>query len=112
MCFISDDYPTLYETTTRTARTPKKCCECGKEIAPGDRYVDVRGVWDGEFTVFPTCRRCEFLRHEIYKRERAEGCYESESWCPHGGLHMALCDGEYDLDFDCEVPAGFLEKQT
>jgi hypothetical protein len=32
-----------------TARTPKRCQETGLPIRPGDKYVRMAGVWEGDF---------------------------------------------------------------
>lgn len=44
------------------ARKPQKCCECGGEINPGDRYEVVSGKWEGEWLSFKTCAPCAEIR--------------------------------------------------
>lgn len=61
-CYCDYDPPEFYKATTRTARTPHGCEECGGNIEPGEAYEHVTGKWDGEFGSFITCRRCLALR--------------------------------------------------
>ncbi len=41
----SFDYPEIYRRHDRKARKVHKCCECGREIRPGEKYNYAWGVW-------------------------------------------------------------------
>jgi hypothetical protein len=38
------------------------CCECGSEIAPGETYEHVVGVWGGRWCLYRTCALCARIR--------------------------------------------------
>lgn len=53
------DPPTLYSETWRTARKNHWCIECRRtRIRPGDRYLDIAGLWGGRWDGFRQCARC------------------------------------------------------
>lgn len=52
------EQPEFYCRSTVKARTPKKCCECGGEILPGEKYERVSAKWDGGVRRFCTCVDC------------------------------------------------------
>jgi hypothetical protein len=54
--------PGGYKKTTREARRPHRCCECGGRIKRGDAYLYESGIWDGEPEGYKTCLDCESLR--------------------------------------------------
>lgn len=62
MC-LSDygDYPEFYSSTEHRARKAHQCCECCRQIEPGERYLRVTGKWDGLLDSFPTCAHCQVL---------------------------------------------------
>lgn len=69
----------VYDTTIRKARKSHKCSACETTISPGERYADIRTVFDGSVDTYKRCGRCElthrFLRekgsdHELYPMER------------------------------------------
>lgn len=61
-CFCDFDSPEFYDKYQPTARKRHKCCECGGDIMPGEKYEYVSGKWDGQFDTFKTCERCCDLR--------------------------------------------------
>lgn len=76
-CFCDYDRPAFYEATERTARKRHRCCECGYDIQPGEKYEYVSGKWDGQLGSFHTCEACADLRDSL---SAGGGC------CQHGGL--------------------------
>ena len=50
---------------TRKARKTWKCCECRREIKPGELYEYVKGFWDGSFDQYRTCRECAEIRKSL-----------------------------------------------
>lgn len=52
------EYPQAFSTKTRTARKAHKCCECGDDINPGDKYQYSSGIWDGEAASYKQCLIC------------------------------------------------------
>ena len=59
-----DEGSDLYVESTRTSRKVHKCCECGGEIRPGQKYQHVAGKWymaQGIIT-YKTCALCAEIR--------------------------------------------------
>lgn len=80
VCSCNDwgDPPEFYHATIRKARKTHHCCECGAEIAPGERYQHVSRMWDGFIDTFKTCLLCSRIRRD---------------YCaPLGGLREVLWD--------------------
>jgi len=50
----------------RKARKTHNCCECGKEIKPGDQYEDVKGIWAGNPGQYRTCLDCASVRTALF----------------------------------------------
>lgn len=70
MCDCYDyDAPAIYEECERRARKSHWCCECGREIAPTDRYVEFRGLWDGQWSAYRRCRRCHRAAKALYRED-------------------------------------------
>ena len=61
-CSCDYEPATFYRRTTPRARKPYRCEECSGPIAPGERYENVVGMWEGDFSTFATCERCVDLR--------------------------------------------------
>ncbi|MGB0963769.1 MAG: hypothetical protein ACPGVY_13845 [Mycobacterium sp.] len=76
--------PTLYSETWRTARKTHWCIECRRHrIRPGDRYLDIDGLWDGRWNGFRQCARCATAFKAVLS-ESVEDCLE------FGGLRNEL----------------------
>ena len=54
--------PAVFTEHDRQARKAHRCCECRREILPGEAYREERGLWDGEWWVFKTCGDCLSVR--------------------------------------------------
>ena len=74
-CYCDYDPPEFVSTDTRTARKQHKCCECGHEIKPGEKYEHVAGKWDGRLGTFDTCEKCVDLRDSLAAQN---GCFTYE----------------------------------
>ena len=61
MCMLSDDYEPwqVHRRKERRARKQHSCTECGRRIFSGENYVEVVGLFDGQWSRFTTCRHCE-----------------------------------------------------
>lgn len=80
MCYCDNyEMPSMYESGTHTARKQHQCYECARVIQPGERYENVVGVWDGEFSVYKTCSFCLDLRNFV------QGKIECLCWS-HGSI--------------------------
>lgn len=64
ICVVSDcdNGPDFHSERVVRAAKVHHCCECGVEIAKGERYQVVSGAWDGEFSTFRTCLACVEIR--------------------------------------------------
>jgi len=61
-CYCDYDLPEFFSETVRTAKKPHRCCECGRAIAVGEKYENVTGKWEGDFSTYKTCVRCRAVR--------------------------------------------------
>ena len=73
--FLNQRYPVV-------ARKSYKCCECDAEISKGEEYEYTAGKWDGNFTVYRTCRLCvtirtDFCCHSYYFGGLQEALWEA-----------------------------------
>ena len=57
----------------RKARKLHKCCECDKEILPGEKYEHVRGKCYGEMFTCKTCLVCREIANAFYCEGRMFG---------------------------------------
>lgn len=70
---------TLLKETVRTARKQHRCIWCPEQIEPGQKYHDVRGVYDGELQQnlwHPECREASF----IFFRTNDEDCFAAHEF--------------------------------
>jgi len=61
-----EGYCEFFHVEVRKARKPHKCCECGKQILPGEKYEHVRGKHDGEMRTADTCLICREIAEAFY----------------------------------------------
>jgi len=57
-CACDCDSPAVTWKTTQTARKEHKCCECGSTIGIGEKYYQIKGVWDSAFETYRMCMPC------------------------------------------------------
>lgn len=93
MCFDGEP-PRVFRETTRRARVPHACDECGDAIPAGATYEYVSGVWDGRGASYATCLRCVALRRRVIAHEEAEGCYGTDAYPPLGDLWASALECE------------------
>lgn len=60
-----DNPPTFYECRTVKGRKEHKCSECLRVIEKGEHHEYAKGLWDGDFSDFRTCKTCCDMRDEI-----------------------------------------------
>lgn len=53
-----DGYWQLYSNSWPVAKKQHKCCECGSDIDPGEKYRRISGLWEGEFLTYKQCEIC------------------------------------------------------
>lgn len=64
-CSCDDgERPDFYREETPVARKAYKCCECGGDILPGQKYHKAVGLWAGDFQTWRTCQPCQAIRDE------------------------------------------------
>lgn len=62
MCMIDDcDRLQVISDVDRKAKKVHRCCECGRDIHPGETYKVEVGVTDG-LVVYKTCAHCLIVR--------------------------------------------------
>lgn len=69
--------PKVFSEKHPTARKIYKCCECGGEIKPGQKYHKETGLWEGTWETFRTCEPCVRIR---------------DKYCPHGYIYETLVE--------------------
>jgi hypothetical protein len=50
--------PTLYSETKRKSRKEKICHGCYNKIGKGDKYIAIKGLWDGGWDNYTHCLDC------------------------------------------------------
>ena len=88
------ELPSVFSSVERTARKQHKCCECGQEINPGERYQYSFGVWDSEPESFKQCLTCARIM-DIALEINQEKDYWPED-CPGFGDLVAWVIEELD----------------
>lgn len=63
--------PSAFNEKMRNAIKEHNCCECSKQIKPGEKYQYCSGVWDGAPDSYKTCLLCVKLR-ENYANEAGQ----------------------------------------
>lgn len=79
-CYCDYDAPEFCSTRMVVARKSRRCEECRRAIAPGERYERTAGKWDGEFSTFDTCAICLSFRAYVIEHVK---CF---CWA-YGSLH-------------------------
>jgi len=97
-CIHVGDYEEadLFQAVTRIAHKTHKCCECHREIKPGEEYLHESGLWDGDWDKYKTCADCLSVRKEFFC---GGGIYEM-MW-EDLGEHISDTNGE--ISEDCLV---------
>lgn len=54
--------PRAFSSEMRTARKIHYCVECGADVAPGQRYCYIWGIWDDAQSTYKICAGCDHLR--------------------------------------------------
>lgn len=85
---------TFGHTRHLVARKEHRCEECGRKIAPGEKYDRHAGKWEGDFFTNVACAHCAVLRRMV--NDVDDYYYE----CYFGGL------GEWVSESYPETTAG------
>lgn len=96
-CLIEVDYdcgdsPEIFRSRDVEARKVHRCCECGREISPGERYKYETGLWAGVFRAFKTCSDCLSVRSLFCDQPpftTLYSCLWDEIYESYGGEHIA-----------------------
>lgn len=78
MCSIDHDPPKVHSETWHKARTPKKCCECSREIQPGERYRRDAQLDDYSWGTYFTCETCDKIWKWLLAETAAKRVPESD----------------------------------
>lgn len=90
----ADDGPTVYRTSTPTARRAHRCDECKGVIQPGERYTTAFGIWEDGGATFKTCGDCTGLM------QWAKAHVPCICWA-HGLIHQSVIDAAAEWDSEC-----------
>jgi RNase P subunit RPR2 len=58
MADYADDQCSIYRAKIQRTRKPRKCDECSRPIAVGERYENAFMVYEGHADTFVTCEHC------------------------------------------------------
>lgn len=78
------EMPSVYGREIRTARKTHRCCECKREIQPGEKYHFHHGVWNGRGASYKHCEQCFNLADTITRE--MSGHWDSDEGIAFGGL--------------------------
>ena len=73
-----NEMPSVFRSSKRTARKAHRCCECTKEIQPGEQYVEQAGCWDGSWQTYKQCCFCALAAEEALHVLYDRGYYSDE----------------------------------
>ena len=59
---MDGEYPEFSEIRNVIAKKFHRCCECNREIKPGEKYQYYVSKFDGEFMAEKTCNECAEIR--------------------------------------------------
>jgi hypothetical protein len=71
--------PDICADQWRKARRSHRCCACREEIAPGHRYHRTTFLFDGAWSVYERCERCQAIFEHLSERMAESG--DSEEYC-------------------------------
>lgn len=93
MCDCDNESPSAYWETRPKAKKRHKCDECRGWIEPGETYLAVRGVWDGDPLSFKQCPDCLDLIEWAKK--------QSECLClSFGEVHSVIIEDSHESGDD------------
>ena len=96
--------PVVYEKDEVIARKAHKCCECGKTIHKGEKYITDKGLWEGSgWSTFHTCDRCDDIRDEVY------AAIEDISF-GFGQLRDEIAEADLELKYPHFFSAKYLQR--
>lgn len=84
---MSCEIPEFYSEDQVTAAKERACDECGGLVFRGERYVSIRGKWEGQFVAFVQHQACRDFAAKLNLE------YFGECAVPFGGVNEALADG-------------------
>ena len=88
VCVEPDGYTEYCSEKIVAARCPRQCCECGCEIAKGERYERANGKTEGEWWQAATCLTCRAIRSSLFKC----GYVFGEMWNEIHDLYCGDCE--------------------
>jgi hypothetical protein len=65
MCDLADGYNLVSRNDLRRAAKEHECMACGETIRKGDLYNNGASLYDGHWTSWKHCLRCDAMFHHI-----------------------------------------------
>jgi hypothetical protein len=89
-----DEPAEFYHTSHHTAANRYACCECGRTIAPGERYLKITGKWDGVISAYKRCSHCDAVAEALKSRAPCFCDYVRGLWeiIPNGDYIRSLLE--------------------
>ena len=69
-----DEYCDVWCEANIKARKPHKCMACKETIQPGQTYIKVDSLYDGDWNHVIRCARCQAIWKHLNAKEEARGC--------------------------------------
>jgi len=89
-------YPQIYNTRMIVGRKDHKCCECDEIIPKGTEHEIAKGLFEGAWFEYRTCRVCLSVRNHLFKCGWNHSCMWEDI---REMMRMQLPAGEQD-DFE------------
>jgi len=78
MCTVEyDNYCSVWREEFRKARKEHYCDTCGATIHPGDRYLSLFAISDGERCVEKQCEACQVIAERFAREHNVEAPFPS-----------------------------------
>jgi len=112
MCFYYDDVCSVWRQTIHVARKPHPCESCRRQIEPGEQYLSVFSIFEGDADTRCLCNQCAQDWRQIHLAEVRAGCapeWGVSTWCPMEEIHGLMRYGNRDgwhSEFDGDKEGG------
>ncbi len=83
-CIDYVDKPAVINVKMVRARVNHTCCECCDTIVPGDKYERAKGLWNGGWSEYKTCRTCAAIRRDMFTCGFVYGALDEDLMECHG----------------------------
>jgi hypothetical protein len=98
-----DETCPVWDEKRRKARKARKCGACGEEIRVGDVYSFTSALFDGAWTHYVRCLRCDEMYHFLSNKISRDGDWDE------GCAPLLDCGHEYVENWGSQPPPEVVE---